>query len=53
MTYVMEKGPIARRCVAYMNELLSGDERDLLGYWPMNEGTVVLPKIWRVPKTWG
>ena len=24
--------------VAYMNELLSGDERDLLGYWPMNEG---------------
>ena len=30
--------------VAYMNELLSGDERDLLGYWPMNEGNGSIAK---------
>ena len=24
--------------VAYQNELLNGNERDLIGYWPMNEG---------------
>ena len=28
--------------VANMNELLSGDEQDLIGYWPMNEGNGAL-----------
>ena len=30
--------------VAYMNEILNGNEENLLGYWPMNEGNGNLAK---------